>query len=61
MQDATSREKILKKIRQALIHKTTARFPNIDWEKNVYANEEVSLEEKFATAFTKVGGQFVFL
>jgi len=60
MQDATSREKILKKIRQALIHKTTARFPNIDWEKNVYANEEVSLEEKFATAFTKVGGQFVF-
>ena len=60
MQDATSREKILKKIRQALIHKTTARFPNIDWEKNVYANEEVSPEEKFATAFTKVGGQFVF-
>lgn len=60
MQDSTSREKTLKKIRQALIHKTTARFTNIDWEKNVYANEDVSLEEKFATAFTKVGGQFVF-
>jgi L-lactate dehydrogenase complex protein LldG len=60
MQDTTSREKILKKIRQALIHKTSPRFPTIDWEKNVYVNEGDSLEEKFAAAFTKVGGQFVF-
>lgn len=60
MQEATSREKILKKIRKALIHKTTQRFPTIDWDKNVYANEGDSLEERFAHAFTKVGGQFVF-
>lgn len=60
MQDTTSREKILKKIRQALIHKTNPRFPTIDWEKNVYASEGDSLEEIFATTFTKVGGQFVF-
>lgn len=60
MQDTTSREKILKKIRQALIHKTTGRFPNIDWEKNVYNTSGDSLEEKFAEVFTKVGGQFVF-
>ncbi len=60
MQDTTSREKILKKIRKALIHKTTARFPTIDWEKNIYVTEGDSLEERFAAAFTKVGGQFVF-
>ncbi len=60
MQDTTSREKILKKIRKALIHKTNQRFPTIDWEKNVYADSGDSLEEKFARAFTKVGGQFVF-
>ncbi len=60
MQDTTSREKILKKIRKSLIHKTTSRFPTIDWEKNVYVSQGDSLEERFAEAFTKVGGQFVF-
>lgn len=60
MQEATSREKVLKKIRQALIHKSPQRFPNIDWEKNVYATKAESLEEQFAMAFTKVGGQFIF-
>jgi L-lactate dehydrogenase complex protein LldG len=60
MQEITSRENILKKLRQALIHKTPQRFPNIDWEKNVYRQTESSPEEEFATAFTKAGGQFVF-
>lgn len=60
MQEATSREKILKKIRKALIQKTNQRFPAIDWDKNLYAQGEGSLEEQFAHAFTKVGGSFVF-
>jgi L-lactate dehydrogenase complex protein LldG len=60
MQDTTSREKILKKIRKALIHKSVQRFPSIDWEKNVYVTGKDSLEEQFAKAFTKAGGQFVF-
>ena len=60
MQETTSKEKILKKIRKALIHKTSARFPSIDWDKNIYVKTEDSLEEQFAHAFTKVGGQFVF-
>ncbi|HNP48175.1 MAG TPA: LUD domain-containing protein [Bacteroidia bacterium] len=60
MQDSTTREKILKKIRQALIHKTNARFPNIDWDKNVYSTTNESLEEQFARSFSKIGGQFVF-
>lgn len=61
MQEATSREKVLKKIRQALIHKSPQRFSNIDWEKNVYApGSGESPEEQFATAFTKIGGSFLF-
>ena len=58
--DSTTREKILKKIRQALIHKTNQRFPSIDWDKNIYVSSEDSLEEQFANAFTKIGGQFIF-
>ncbi len=60
MQDSTSREKVLKKIRQALINKTVPRFPAIDWEKNIYGSGEDSLEEQFAKAFTAAGGKFVY-
>lgn len=60
MQELTSRENILKKIRQALIYKTTQRFPAVEWEKNVYSAGIESPEVEFAKAFTKAGGQFVF-
>ncbi len=60
MQDSTSREKILKKIRQALINKTPPRFPSIDWDKTIYSVRDESLEEQFANAFTAVGGKFIF-
>ncbi len=60
MQDSTSREKMLKKIRQALINKTPPRFPAIDWDKNIYTTSDASLEEQFAAAFSAVGGKFVF-
>lgn len=60
MQEIASRENILKKIRQALIHKTDNRFPNVEWEKNIYKQGNDTKEEEFAKAFTKVGGQFVF-
>jgi L-lactate dehydrogenase complex protein LldG len=60
MQESTTREKILKKIRAALIHHNPQPYPNIDWETNIYAQGTESLEETFAHAFTKIGGQFVF-
>ena len=60
MQESTPREKVLKKIRKALIHKTNQPFANIDVEKSVYRISDDSLEEMFAKAFTKVGGQFIF-
>jgi L-lactate dehydrogenase complex protein LldG len=58
--DITSREIILKKIRQGLVQKKGLRFPAVDWDKNIYAENPDSREEQFAKAFTKVGGHFVF-
>src|SRR5258708_3050481 len=60
MQESKPREKVLKKIRNALIHKTNQPFPAIELEKCVYVVPADSYEEQFAKAFTKVGGQFVF-
>ena len=60
MQESTPREKVLKKIRKALIHKTNAPFANVDTEKSVYVVSNDSLEEQFAKAFKKAGGQFIF-
>ena len=55
-----SRNFVLKKIRKALIHKTENRFAAVDWEKPIHRPLEGSLEESFAKAFTKIGGQFVY-
>ncbi|MBP6334816.1 MAG: LUD domain-containing protein [Bacteroidia bacterium] len=60
MQDSTSREKMLKKIRQALINKTPPRFPGLDVERNIYGVPDESPEEQFAQAFSAVGGKFIF-
>jgi len=60
MQALTSRENILKKIRQGLINPTVQRFPTVDLEKNVYHSGAENTEESFADAFQKVGGRFVF-
>lgn len=60
MQESTSREKILKKIRKALIHKTANPFPSVEFESSVYAGSDEPVEVVFAHAFSKNGGHFVF-
>src|SRR5262245_45195428 len=55
-----SRNLVIKKIRKALIHKTSNRFAGVDWEKPVYRPLEDSLEESFARSFSRIGGQFVY-
>ncbi len=60
MQDSTTREKILKKIRKALIEKTINPYPDIDLDSNVYKVSSEPLEIAFAQEFTRVGGKFVF-
>jgi L-lactate dehydrogenase complex protein LldG len=60
MEESTSREKILKKIRAALIHKSRVELPPVDFESPLYPEAEDSLELVFAQQFTDLGGQFIF-
>jgi L-lactate dehydrogenase complex protein LldG len=60
MSDTTSREKILKKVRQALIHKTTQEQPDLDWETSIYNIPDEPMEILFAQKFTKLNGKFLF-
>jgi L-lactate dehydrogenase complex protein LldG len=60
MQESTSREKILKKIRKALIHKTANPFPSLEFESSVYVETSEPVEVVFAHAFSQNGGHFIF-
>lgn len=60
MQESKTKEKILKKIRQALIHKTKNLYPNLDFDSGIYAPSDEALDILFAHQFTKVNGQFIF-
>ncbi|HTL81019.1 MAG TPA: LUD domain-containing protein, partial [Bacteroidia bacterium] len=60
MSDTTSREKILKKVRAALIHRSRAEQNAIDFDSSLYPEPEDSLELIFAQQFSEAGGQFIF-
>lgn len=60
MEETTSREKILKKIRNALISKAENPYPSLDTESSVYHPIEDSLDITFAKEFTKAAGQFIY-
>jgi L-lactate dehydrogenase complex protein LldG len=60
MQEATSKEKVLKKVRKALIQKTKNPYPNLDYDSKIYSASDESLDILFAEEFTKVSGQFVY-
>jgi L-lactate dehydrogenase complex protein LldG len=60
MEESTSREKILKKVRAALMHKSRMETTPIDFESNIYPDPEDPLELVFAQQFSDAGGQFVF-
>ena len=60
MKDSTtSREKLLKKIRKALLEKRENPYPNLE-ELPLYPVNSEMLEVVFAEELTKVSGQFVF-
>jgi L-lactate dehydrogenase complex protein LldG len=61
MQDSTtSKEKILKKIRKALIHKSPQEIGDVNTESDIFVNSEEPLEVQFAQNFVNVNGKFVF-
>jgi L-lactate dehydrogenase complex protein LldG len=55
----TSKEKLLKKIRKALLEKRDNPYPNLEDLSHYPQNEEI-LEVVFAQEFTAISGQFVF-
>jgi L-lactate dehydrogenase complex protein LldG len=60
MLESTSREKVLKKIRNALTRKVANPFPHIDLDSSVHIQPVESPEINFAHSFTANGGHFVF-
>lgn len=55
----TSKEKLLKKVRKALLEKRDNPYPNLE-DLPLYPPDEEILEVVFAEQFTAVSGQFVF-
>ena len=61
MRDSTtSKEKILKKLRKALIHKSTQVIGDVDNDSEIFTGSEEPLEFQFAQNFTALNGKFVF-
>lgn len=60
MEESTSREKVLKKVRHALIYKTDNPFPHIDFDSSVYKPMKDTSDVNFAQEFSKVGGVFIY-
>lgn len=57
--NTTAKEKLLKKVRKALLEKRDNPYPNLE-DLPLYAPTDEMLEVVFAEAFTAVSGQFVF-
>src|ERR1700710_143851 len=55
----TSKERLLKKIRKALLERRDNPYPNLEDQPLYYATEDIP-EVVFAEAFADVAGQFVF-
>ena len=60
MEESTSREKIFKKIRDALINKSDNPYQVKDWSTSVFARLEDSLNVSFTKEFTRIGGKFIY-
>lgn len=60
MEESTTKEKILKKVRNALISKSENPFKDIDFSSPVYKKLEESPEIQFALNLREAGGQFIY-
>lgn len=60
MNESTSKEKVLKKIRNALINKQDITTKNVDFVSTVYSKQEEVAEVEFATNLVASGGTFVY-
>jgi L-lactate dehydrogenase complex protein LldG len=58
-EETTTKEKILKKVRKALMQKS-AGTTNIDFDSDIYQKAEEPLEIIFAQQLTKLNGKFIY-
>ena len=60
MEESTSREKILKRVRDALIEKNEPPYPILDQEASVFAEMTEPLDVTFAEELVRIAGKFVY-
>lgn len=60
MEESTSKEKVLKGIRNALIEQTSNPFSKIDFDSPVYKKLPDDADISFAQEFTRVSGTFIY-
>ncbi|MEI7595196.1 MAG: LUD domain-containing protein [Bacteroidota bacterium] len=60
MKESTTKEKILKKVRNALMQDLPTSTADIDFDNTIYNLSEEPLEIQFVEEFNKQGGQFIF-
>lgn len=60
MKNSSSKEKILKKIREALSNPVPLPFPKIEGNNTLFSEDEQDLEVLFAEEFNKLMGNFAF-
>lgn len=61
MKESTSREKVLKNIREALVNNMPPPFENVDLDSDVFVRPgEEFPEVVFADAFSRANGQFIY-
>jgi L-lactate dehydrogenase complex protein LldG len=59
MYESTNREKVLKKIRASLLHKTNSLYPNLDFDKQIFTSTDLPAELVFAEVFESNGGKLI--
>jgi L-lactate dehydrogenase complex protein LldG len=60
MDESTSREKVLKNVRNADIFQAECPYQDIDFTSNVFKTRDESLDIVFAEAFTAISGKFIY-
>lgn len=58
-EETTTKAKILKKVREALIEKTVKGI-NVDFDSDIYQKSDEPLEIAFAQQLTKLNGKFIY-
>jgi len=60
MKESTSKEKVLKKVRNALLNKLENPFKNVDLSSPLFFDQTEGAEVEFATRLVESGGTFIY-